>query len=476
MPDRSTEHKPMTSSTRARIGLLPTGHHYYWEQFPRLKQMGLHMYGKLRSLLESMADIVAPELVDTPTKSREAGALFAREAVDMVMVFPFGYTPSMDMLPALQAVDVPVRILNAHEDRAYEYAQADTTDYLHHEGVCCVPELAGALINAGRRFRVRTGPFDDARWQQELRSDCAGVAAARAVRHMNIGLIGQVYPGMSDMPIDETRLLRATGRMLVRPEIEEFENAFRQVTGDQLEEMFTQLHTMYEVDRSVTRDHIRFSAQVAVAFDMIVRKHDLAAFGYYWWGERELMTQLRAQSGLAVSRLAALGRPGVTEGDVKTAMALKILDLLGGGGMFVEFFAMDFDENSILMGHDGPSNPNVARGKPRLMHLDVHHGKSGHGLGIDFDVQTGPVTLLNLTQFKAGDTFKLIYAIGEVVPGTVLNIGNPNARVRIARPLHEFIDTWCQQGPSHHLALGLGDQSAALETFAEAMGFPIVRV
>ncbi len=461
---------------RARLGLLPTGHHYYWKQFPRLKQMGLSMYGRLHSLLEPMADIVAPELVDMPEKARAAGTLFAQEEVDMVLVFPLGYTPSMDMLPALQTLDVPIRILNAHEDRSYDYAQADTTDYLHHEGVCCVPELAGALVNAGRRFRVRTGPFDDVRLQRELRADCAGVAAARALRHMHMGLIGQVYPGMSDMPIDETRLLRATGRMLVRPEIEEFENAFRQVTADQMEEMFRQLHTMYEVDRSVTREHMRFSAQVAVAFDTIVHKYDIAAFGYYWWGERELMTQLRAQSGLAVSRLAALGRPGVTEGDVKTAMAMKILDLLGGGGMFVEFFAMDFDENSILMGHDGPSNINVAQGKPRLMHLDVHHGKSGHGLGIDFDMPEGPVTLLNLTQFGAGDTFKLLYTIGEIIPGAILNIGNPNARVQIARPLHEFIDAWCQQGPSHHIALGVGDHGPALEAFAEAIHFPIVRV
>jgi L-arabinose isomerase len=155
---------------------------------------------------------------------------------------------------------------------------------------------------------------------------------------------------------------------------------------------------------------------------------------------------------------------------------MKILDLLGGGGMFVEFFSMDFDENFILMGHDGPSNTNVAQGRPRLTHLDVHHGKSGHGLGIDFDIQQGPVTLLNLTQFDAGDTFKLVYSVGEVIPGPILRIGNPNCRVRVCRPIHEFINAWCQQGPSHHIALGVGDHSAALETFAEAMHFRVVRV
>lgn len=466
----------LTLQVRPRIGLLPTGHHYYWEQYPRLKQMGLNMYAGLRSLLEPLGDVVAPELVDTPEKSRAAGALLAQEEVDLVLVFPFGYTPSMDMLPALLPLSVPVRILNAHEDSRYEYATADTTDYLHHEGVCCVPELAGALVNIGRRFRVRTGHFGDARLRQELRADCNGAAAARVFRGLNMGLVGHVYPGMTDMPIDESRLLRATGRMLVRPEVEEFENAFHAVTEDQLEEMFTQFREMYEVDDSVTRTHMRFSAQAAVAYDTVIRRHDIAAFGYYWWGEREFMTQLRAQSGLAVSRLAALGRPGVTEGDVKTAMAMKILDLLGGGGMFVEFFAMDLEENSILMGHDGPSNINVAAGRPRLMHLDTHHGKSGHGLGIDFDMQAGPVTLLNLTQFDAGETFKLVYTVAEIIPGSILNIGNPNARVRIEDPLPEFIDAWCQEGPSHHIALGVGDHSLALESFAEAMAFPITRI
>lgn len=466
----------MQAENRARIGLLPVGHHYYWDQYPRLQQMGLNMYGKLRDALATHAEVISPDLVDTPEKSRRAGDLFKQEGIDMLLVFPLGYTPSMDMLPAVQAVDVPLRLLNAHEDRSYDYARADTTDYLHHEGICCIPEFAGALVNLGKKFKVRTGSFDDPRFQRELRMDFAGAGAARFFRKMNVGLIGQVYPGMTDMPVDEARLLRSTGRMLVRPEVEEIEEAYYRVTSEQLEAMYDQFRKSYEVDESVTNEHMRVSAQIAVAYDEVIHKHDIFAFGYFWWGEKELITQLRAQSGLAVSRLAAMGRPGVTEGDVKTAMAMKILELLGGGGMFVEFFAMDLDENSLLLGHDGPGNIAIAKGRPRLMHLETHHGKSGHGLGIDFDVPEGPVTLLNLTQFDAGETFKLIYTLGEVTDGPILQIGNPNARVKIERPIHDFMDAWCQQGPSHHVALGVGDHGQALEAFAEAMNFPITRI
>ena len=461
---------------RPRIGLLPTGHFYYWDQFPDLKALGLTMYARLREHLEDIGDVVAPELVDTREKAEAAGRFFRGQDIDILFVFPFGYAPGMCVAPVVRAVDVPLRILNAHEDSSYDYASADTTAYLHHEGVCCVPEYAGALVDLGKRFRVRTGSFGDRRLWNEVRADCHGAAAARAFRSLNIGLIGQTYTNMTDMPIDEHRLLRATGKLLVRPEVEEIEEASERVTSEQLEDMYGQFRAMYDVDPTVTNEHMKESARLAVAYDEVIHKHDINAFGYYWWGEKERVTALRAQSTLAVSRLASMGRPGVTEGDVKTAMAMKIMDLLGAGGMFVEFFSMDFDENFLLMGHDGPSNINVAEGRPRLQHLDVHHGKSGHGLGIDFSVPEGPVTLLNLTQFNAGDTFKLLVSVGEVISGDTLRIGNPNCRVRVPRPIHEFIDAWCQQGPSHHIALGLGDHADELEVVAEAMGFGFAKV
>lgn len=459
-----------------RIGLLPTGHFYYWEQFPGLREMGLRMSARLREYLEQIGDLVAPELVDTMKKARAAGDFFRKQDLDILLVFPVGYTTGMCMLPAVEQVDVPIRLLNAHEDSSYDYASADTAIYLHHEGVCCIPEYAAGLVAMGRRFRVRTGPFSSERLWREVRADCAGAAAARAFRQMNVGLLGETYTHMVDMPVDEHRVMKATGRMIVRPEVEELEEAYHRVTQEQLEEMYGQVRGMYDVDETVTNEHMRFSAQAAIAYEEVIRKHDIHAFGYYWWGEKELITQLRAQSNVAVSRLAAMGRPGVTEGDVKTAMALKILDLLGGGGMFVEFFSIDYDEDFLLLGHDGPTNINVCEGRPRLQHLEVHHGKSGHGLGIDFDVRRGPVTLLNLSQFDAGDTFKLIYTTGEVIPGDVLKIGNPNCRVRIGRPIHEFFDAWCQQGPAHHIGLGIGDHGAAIEAFGEAMGFPVIRI
>lgn len=459
-----------------RIGLLLTGHRIYWDQFPGLKDRCLRMGETFRERFSAIGEVVCSELADTPEKARAAGDLFLRRGIDILFILPLGYTTGMVVAPAVKDISVPIRLLNAHLDSSYDLAQADTADYLYHEGPCCVPEYAATLVTLGKSFFVHTGHFSQVSLWQAIEADCRGAAAAREFIGLNYGVIGNTYTHMTDMPIDEHRLLRATGSLLKRPEIEELSEAYHRVTTSRLEEMFRQFRDMYDIDATVTNDHLCVSAQVAVAFDDVIGRHDLSAFGYYWWGEKEEITQLRSQSALAVSRLAAFGRPGVTEGDVKTAMAMKICDLLGAGGMFLEFFSINFDEEFLLMGHDGPSNINVAAGKPRLQHLAVHHGKTGHGLGIDFQMKQGPVTLLNLTQFNAGETFKLIYTEAEVIPGDILRIGNPNCRVRVQRPIPDFFNEWCQQGPCHHMALGLGHQGKAIETFATAMGFRCVRV
>src|SRR3954471_20886086 len=94
--DLGTGLKP---KVHAKIGLLPTGHKYYWEQFPGLFERGMNMYAKLRSMITPYGDVVAPEIVDCESKAREAGDLFQREHVDLVVIFPLGYTPSMNMIP-----------------------------------------------------------------------------------------------------------------------------------------------------------------------------------------------------------------------------------------------------------------------------------------------------------------------------------------------------------------------------------------
>jgi L-arabinose isomerase len=462
---------------KPKIGFLFTGLEVYWSQYPEFVEIGSNMYEKYIKNLAKIGEVIPAKFVDNPERSEEAGRMFKENDIDILFILPFGYNTGMIIVPCIRQLDIPIRLLATHEDATYDYKTADTARYLHHSGICCIPEYASTLVSLERKFRVITGWLQDKRFWEEIEKDAIGAAAGKVFKGLNFAIIGNTYTNMTDMPADDYRLLKATGKLFLRPEIEEFEEEYHKVTDTQLQEMYVQFRKFYEVDKTVTNEHMKESAKIAVVFDKIIHQYDIHAYGYYWWGIKELVTQIRAQSNLAGSRLSSMGVPGVTEGDVKTAMAMKAMDLMGAGGMFLEFNTIDYKDEFLLISHDGPVNFNVSEGKPKLQYLHIHHGKTGHGLGIDFNLKKGPVTLLNWTQSDPKvETFKLIYTIGEVIEGDILHVGNPNGRLKVHKPIHQFVDAWCQQGPIHHNSLGIGNISREIEIFSEVMGFTCVRV
>ena len=460
-----------------KIGVMYCGLKAYWPQYPEFLEIGTNMLDKYMKKFSEIGEVVLQKFVDDPEKSEAAGKVFAEEDIDILFILPFGYTTGMIIVPAVRAVKCPVRLLATHEDATYDYKTAKDADWLHHSGICCIPEYAGTLKRIGVPFHVITGWLEDPEFWSQIRKDSVGAATAREYKKLNFALIGNAYTNMTDMPADDHRLLKATGKLFLKPEVEEFAVEYDKVTEAQVKDMLLQFRDFYDLDETVTDEHMYESAKIAVVYDKIINKYDISGWGYYWWGISELYTHLRAQSSIAGSRLASMGRPGVTEGDVKTSMGMKVMDLIGAGGMFLEFNTIDYANNFILISHDGPVNFNVSEGRPSLQHLDIVHGKTGKGLGINFNLKKGPVTIMNWTQSDYDcDTFKLIYTVGEVVEGDMLMCGNPNGRLKIQRPIPEFVEAWCQEAPVHHSSLGIGDVSREIETFAETMGFKCVRV
>jgi L-arabinose isomerase len=136
---------------------------------------------------------------------------------------------------------------------------------------------------------------------------------------------------------------------------------------------------------------------------------------------------------------------------------------------------MDFDENFLLMGHDGPGHIAISDRKPALRGLGVYHGKAGRGVSVEFGVKTGPITIFGVTQTRDG-RLKMLAAEGESLPGPTLSIGNTNSRLRFALSPAAFMNAWCEQGPTHHCALGVGHHAGTLRKVARLLGLEFVAV
>jgi L-arabinose isomerase len=173
--------------------------------------------------------------------------------------------------------------------------------------------------------------------------------------------------------------------------------------------------------------------------------------------------------------LTARGIPVACEYEVKAAQAMKIMDSFGAGGSFTEYYAMDFKDDVVLMGHDGPGHIAIAQGKTKVRPLEVYHGKVGCGLSVEMSVKHGPVTLLSVVESAEGG-LKLLVAEGESVSGPILEIGNTNSRYRFSIGARRFVNEWNAQGPAHHCAVGVGHIAHKIEKLGLLLGMETVCV
>ena len=108
---------------------------------------------------------------------------------------------------------------------------------------------------------------------------------------------------------------------------------------------------------------------------------------------------------------------------------MKICDLLGIGGSFSEIVGVDYEKNTIILGHDGPFHIRISDNKPLLRGLSVyHHGKFGTGVSVEASVVKGNITTLGITQ-TVEDGLKMIVSEGMSINEEILPIGNTQTHV-----------------------------------------------
>ncbi|HEY8283614.1 MAG TPA: L-fucose/L-arabinose isomerase family protein [Chloroflexota bacterium] len=468
---------PGRTTARGRVGLFSIGLAAYWPQFPDLRQRLEGYATQLAGRLEAWADVVPGGLVDDAEGARAVGEHFSREGVDLILLHVATYATSSQVLPAVQRTGVPVVILNLQPIAALDYANTDTGEWLANCSACCAPELAGAFSRARVPFQVVSGLLtgeDGSRAWQEIQAWCRAAGAARALRKARIGFLGHTYPGMLDLYSDFTQHHAQLGLHIEVLEMDELQAHVAAVTPAALEATIADTRAMFEIDRSVDEEVLRWSAQVATGMATLATEQRLDGLTYYYRG-RGPLEDLGAALILGGCWLTSRGIPCAGEGDLKNVVAMLLMDRLGAGGSFTEFYAMDLREGFMLMGHDGPGHIAISDSRPILRGLGLFHGKAGQGISVEFSVKTGPVTILGLTQTADG-RLKLLAAEGESLPGEILRIGNTNSRLRFALPPDEFVDRWCQEGPTHHVALGVGHLAGVLEKVGKLLGLESVTV
>jgi L-arabinose isomerase len=296
-----------------------------------------------------------------------------------------------------------------------------------------------------------------------------------------MGFLGHTYPGMLDMYSDFTMITAQTGMYVEVIEMCDLARLFDTVTDAEVAAKQAQILDMFILSDDSPADplakrprpeQLDAACRVAVAQEKLVREFDLDALTYYYrgrpGGEYE---RLQEAFILGHSLLTAQGIPCSGEGDMKTAVAMKISDTLDVGGSYSEIVAADYNHDTILLGHDGPFHIAIASQKPILRGMGLYHGKWGTGVSVEASVRRGPVTLLNVTQDGHG-RLRSIVNEGEAVDAPILKIGNTMTHVRFDLAPSQFMNRWFAMGPTHHCAMSVGHNAAIFRKLANILGWP----
>jgi L-arabinose isomerase len=469
-----------------RVGLFGIGLDTYWPQFKGLKP---RLEGYVRAVQKKLerpgVEVVNLGLIDNPKKALAAGHQFRAADVDVIFLHVTTYALSSTVLPVVQRAKVPVVILNLAPAAAIDYEKfnalgdrtAMTGDWLAFCAACPVPEIANVFTRARIDFHQVTGMLhDDPICWNEVDAWIEAARVAHTMFHNRLGLMGHYYGGMLDIYSDTTLQCATFGGHLEILEVDELAALRREVSAAQIKERVAKFKKVFAVQSDCSQFELERAARTSVALDRLVKEHDLGSLAYFYNGTGNAENEDAISSIiLGNSLLTARGIPVAGEYEVKNAQAMKIMDTFGVGGSFTEYYALDFADDVVLMGHDGPGHLKIAEGKTKVRPLKVYHGKVGRGLSVEMSVKHGAVTLLSVVETAAGK-IKLLVAEGESVAGPILEIGNTNSRYRFACGARQFVNDWNAHGPAHHCAVGIGHIADKIDRLGKLLGVEVARV
>lgn len=471
----------------ARIGVFGVVHGIYFDQFEGLKE-NLERYHSdfIKILKKQNVEIVDFGILENSEQAYDASRKINGEGIDVLMCNMVTYATSSVFAPIIRDCNIPMVLIALQPRAAMDYTKASTFMQLENDNICSVPEFTGVAVRLGKKISdVIIGTlYDDADAEREIAKWCDIAKVLHSLKGARMGLMGHTMEAMYDMHADPTAISAAFGLHVPLLEIDDVIEVYNTVTDEEVQAKIKVIDEEFDMPEpksdpvtSKLTDADKYqAAKSAVALDKFVEKYNLTGLAYYYEGGADSLHRKVATTFIVGnSILNAQGIPMCGEYDIKTCIAMLIMDRLDIGGSFAEFHPFDFKEDFILVGHDGPHHLRIADGKPVLRSLKKYHGKPGSGASVEFKLKEGPITMLGITQTYDGK-FKFVIGEGYSKAGPIPPTGNTNTRGFFEPNTKDFIKRWVMEAPTHHYALGIGHHADTIAKIAEILGIEYVIV
>lgn len=476
----------MKHTRRTRIGLIGMGHFIYWPQFDGLKDELMRKQNDFKQYFSGESDVIDIGYADDVDTAFICLKKAQAEDLDALFIIMSTYITSAVVFPFAKYLKIPQILVGIQPLDRLDYSKTTTYMQLCNDDICSMPEFAGVYERLGAPmpfFMVEVASNTERIRARVLELERA-ISALAAFKYAKFGYLGHTYDGMYDMNTDPTAFAGTFGAHVKMLEMCELAEYVQDATDSEIKEKINEVKALFDIREPsndpltdyVLDSDLDWAARCAVGLDKLVENNGLSALAYFYKGEHgNLYERIASNLIIGNSLLTSRGIPLAGEADLKTAAAMLIMNRVGGGGSFAELHPFDVVDDIVLVGHDGPHNINISNEKPIIRKLKKFHGKPGAGVSVEFKLKTGDISLLSCSVAGNGK-LKLISSVGESMPGDIPQTGNTNTKCRFRLGVTEWLERWCAAGPTHHLALGIGDRSKEIKTFAKMSGIDIIEV
>jgi len=461
---------------RARVGLLVTALlEDEWNKTAHIRPKAQEATNKIAAVIENYAEVINPGFVENESEAQQAAELFNSSDVSLIVFVELAYQKGLVPLRTLLATHAPILVWNTQMIKNYP-ADADFDLIMLNSGMAGLSEVTGALLRTGRSFSILTGHLRDEKMLEELHEYLQAAKTAHNLQKSRIGVIGHPYEGMVDLMVDNLSLRDKIGPVVWPIEHDEVAVEADKVPPAEIESLIIAEKAKYGVF-DVPSPAREKSFALALALEKIVRRHDMdavAEFDQIWLND----PRVGVIPSYGSSRLTALGVPFTCEADVGQAAAMLIMQNLTGHATFLENYMMDFEQDVMMLSHDGHGNPALASApnevaiKPSI----YYQGVNGFGASFEYAYKPGDFTLMSLVPDGEGN-WRMIIAEGESLPMKPRQIVAPQMLFKYSRgSIGNYATKWCAAGPSHHIVGAYGKLAASLKKVADIMGIEAVNV
>ncbi len=465
-----------------KVGLLATGYFEFFRMYPGLGDKVKANMDHIGECIAPHCDLVYPGFVQTLDESNEAGMMFKKEAIDVLIICEGTYTTDYLVHQALLHVpeSTPVLLFASQERSTINYEEG-YAGACRNSGPMGVVQVSCGLQKMKRflPYEVVVGCIDDPDVLSDILDWIKVRKTIRDLRFWNIGLIGHILRGMYDFQYDKTDISGKLGPHVMDIDIKHLRTCFDEIEANdpRVLALVEDAKANYEIIDGLEDSDLMQAAKLGVALSELIERYKLD--GLAMLGQHFIEPEFKTTTYMGLASILKNDQAlCVTEGDILGLIICKVMKDFSGGitPFFGEWEEIDTELNAVcLLGH-GFADPRTAR-KDRKVRLGMaceEWGWEGKAPGLEASFPPGPVTLCHIISHSG--SWKMFVSEGIIPETRPLEVAESTCIVQVDKPVREYYRHVIQHGFAHHAIACPAHIGKELRMFAEQLDIEVVEL